>query len=315
MGRIARRIAQRIGWAIVVVWFVVTATFAMLATIPEDPARALLGPHAPLEAVERVREHYCLDRGMLVQYGCWLANVTRGDLGESYASKRPVVDIIADRAWPTVQLALATLVVQLAIGVPLGLLAASRRRLGRAVSLVEILGLSAPSFVVGTVLLYVFAYQLGWFPLAGYGGGALARLHHLVLPALALASFGAMYYAGVLRTELRSELARDYVRTARAKGVPERGVVLGHALRPALGALVALVGTDLGVLLGGAVVIESLFAWPGLGREALQAIFELDLPLVVGVVMVSAIAVVVANLLADLVHLWLDPRLRDDQQQ
>ncbi|MDX2089918.1 MAG: ABC transporter permease [Kofleriaceae bacterium] len=310
---VIRRIAQRIGWTLVVVWFVVTATFAMLSTIPEDPARALLGPHAPPEATQRVREHYCLDQGTFAQYGCWLANVARGDLGESYASKRPVVDIIADRAWPTVQLALATLVLQLAIGIPLGLLAAARRRLGRAMSVVEVLGLSAPAFVVGTVLLYLFAYQLGWFPLAGYGDGVLGRLHHLALPAAALASFGAVYYAGVLRAELRTELARDYVRTARAKGVAERDVLVRHALRPALGALVALVGTDLGALLGGAVVVESLFAWPGLGREALQAILELDLPVIVGVVMVSAIAVVVANLVADLVHLWLDPRLRDNQ--
>jgi peptide/nickel transport system permease protein len=180
------------------------------------------------------------------------------------------------------------------------------------VSALELAGLSAPSFVVATLLAYVFAYRLGWFPIAGYGDGVLARLHHLALPALSLATFGAAYYAGIVRDELRAELARDYVRTACAKGVSERGVAVRHALRPALAPLVALAGTDVGVLLGGAAVIESVFAWPGLGRELLQAIFALDLPVIAGGVMIGAIAVVIANLLADLIQMWLDPRLRED---
>lgn len=303
-----RLVARRVVWTLVVIWFVVTATFLMTAAIPADPAKALLGPHADTEAVDRVKKHYCLDEGIVVQYGCWLSSVARGDLGESYRSKRPVIDIIADKIGPTIQLALAAIVLQLLIGVPLGILAALRRGRwpDRAATAATLLAQSAPQFFLGTILLYVFAYRFGWFPIAGYG-----TLAHLVLPAFTLASIGIAYYARVVKSELAEALDADYVRTARAKGLPERTVVLRHALRNALGPLVTLIGLDLGVLLGGAVVVEAIFAWPGLGREVLQAVLELDLPLILGTVLVTAIAIAVANLLSDLALLWLDPRLRD----
>jgi peptide/nickel transport system permease protein len=306
-------IVRRAGWTVVVVWFVVTATFLVTVAIPADPARALLGPHGTAEAIERVRAHYCLDRGVVQQYRCWIARVAQGDLGESYRSKRAVTAIIADRVWPTAQLALAALALQLVLGVPLGILAATRR--GRwpdhGVHLVSSVAQSVPAFVAGTVLLYVAAYRWGWFPLAGYGTGGWDRLAHLALPAMTLAAVGMAYYARLVRAELIDVLREDYVRTARAKGLPERAVIARHALRNALGPIVALVGLDLGVLLSGAVVIELIFAWPGLGRELLQAILELDIPLILGVVMVSAVAVAIANLIVDAVQLWLDPRLRD----
>jgi peptide/nickel transport system permease protein len=298
------------------VWFVVTATFVMTAAIPADPAAALLGPHATEDALARVRAHYCLDRGIVQQYGCWLDRVAHGDLGDSYRSKRPVTAIIADRIWPTAQLALAAIVLQLVLGVPLGIIAATRR--GRwpdlAANLVGLVGQSAPPFFVGTVLLYLLAYRWGWFPLSGYGGPGWDRLAHLVLPAMTLAAVGVAYYARVLRSELVDVLREDYVRTARAKGLPERAVIGRHALRNALGPLVALIGLDLGVLLGGAVVIEVIFAWPGLGREILQATLEVDIPLIIGVVLITAVAIAIANLLVDLAAPWLDPRLRDRQR-
>jgi peptide/nickel transport system permease protein len=273
----------------------------------------LVGPHGTAETIERVRAHYCLDRGMAGQYGCWIARIARGDLGESYRSKRAVVEILADRLWPTAQLALAAIALQLALGVPLGIAAARRRGswLDGGVSLVSSVAQSVPAFVAGTVLLYVAAYRWGWFPIGGYGAGGWDRLVHLALPAMTLASVGTAYYARLVRSELIDVLSEDYVRTARAKGLPERIVIGRHALRNALGPIATLVGLDLGILLSGAVVIELIFAWPGLGRELLQAILELDIPLILGVVMVSACAIAIANLLVDIVQRWLDPRLRD----
>jgi peptide/nickel transport system permease protein len=306
-------IVRRAGWMLVVVWFVVTVTFLVTAAIPADPAQALLGPHATEETLARVRAHYCLDRGIASQYGCWLGRVVHGDLGESYRSKRPVTAIIADRIWPTAQLALAALALQLVLGVSLGVVAAIHR--GRwqdhAVNLVSVLGQSVPAFFAGMLLLYVFAYRWAWFPIGGYGAGGWDRIAHLVLPAITLASLEIVYYARIVRSELVDVLGEDYVRTARAKGLPEHVVIGRHALRNALGPLVTLAGLDLGVLLGGAVVTEYIFAWPGLGREVLQAILEVDIPLILGVVLVSAIAIAVANMLVDVAYLWIDPRLRD----
>ncbi|MCE9577799.1 MAG: ABC transporter permease [Deltaproteobacteria bacterium] len=307
-----RFVLRRLVWSALVVWFVVSATFAMLTIIPADPVRALLGPHATPKTIERVRERYCLDEDLIGQYGCFVGRIATGDLGESFRSKRPVAAIIADRVWPTTQLALAAIFLQLVIGVPLGILAAIRRN--RApdylANVGALIGQSAPTFFIGTLLVYLFGFRFGWFPVSGYGTGFWDRLHHLVLPATTLAAVGVAYYSRVVRSEMIEILGEDYVRTARAKGLGERAVVGRHALRNALGPLVTLVGLDLGVLMGGAVVTESIFAWPGLGREVLQAIFEVDIPLIIGVVMFTAIAIVLANLVVDLVQAWLDPRIR-----
>lgn len=306
-------LAKRLLWTIVVVWFVVSATFAMIVAIPAEPARALLGPHASADAIEKVRKDYCLDASLVEQYGCYVGRIARGDLGESFRTHRSVASVIKDRMWPTVQLTFAAILLQLVIGIPLGMWAAARRRRwpDRATSLVVLLGQSAPTFFLGTVLLYSFAYGLGWFPLGGYGDGFFGRLHHLVLPAFTLAALGIAYYARLVRSELGETLGADFIRTARAKGLSESEVLARHALRPVLAPLTSLVGIDLGMMLGGAVVTESIFAWPGLGREVLQAVTEVDIPLILGVVLVSAIAIALANLLADLVAAKLDPRLRD----
>jgi peptide/nickel transport system permease protein len=308
-----RFVIARLGWTLIVAWFVVSVTFAIVALIPAEPARAMLGPHATPEAIERVNREYCLNESLPVQYACFVGRIATGELGESFRTHRKVSALLAERAWPTVQLALAALVVALALGVPLGVWAAMRRGRwpDRAASAVSLLGQSAPTFFIGTVLLYVFAYGLGWFPLGGYGDGLIDRLHHLALPATTLAALGIAYYARLVRSELADVLDADFIRTARAKGLSERAVVVRHALRATLGPLVALVGIDLGVLLGGAVVTESIFAWPGLGREVLQAILEVDIPLILGVVLVSALVIALANLLADIVAVKLDPRLRD----
>ncbi|MBX3162182.1 MAG: ABC transporter permease [Deltaproteobacteria bacterium] len=305
-------VARRVAWAVLVAWFAATAAFAVVALVPADPVKALLGPHATPDAIERARAHYCLDEGVAGRYACWIGNAARGDLGESYRTRRPVGELLADRIWPTAQLALAAIFLQLAIGVPLGVFAARRRGRwpDRAVSFAGLVAQSAPPFVVGTALVYLLAYRFDVFPTSGYGEGVLDRLRHLVLPALTLATAGVAYYARVVRSELADTLAEDYVRTARAKGLPERTVVLRHALRPALGPLLALIGLDLGVLLGGAVVVEAIFAWPGLGREVLQAVVEVDTPLVVAVVFLASLAIAAANLVVDLAMFWIDPRVR-----
>jgi len=172
-------VLRRLGWSIVVVWFVITATFAMTTAIPADPVRALLGAHSTPDAIERVRAHYCLDRGVVGQYRCYIAAIVRGDLGESYRSKRPVATIIAEKIWPTAQLAFAAIFLQLLIGVPLGVIAAIRRNRWQdhGANVIGLLGQSAPTFFIGTLALYFFAYRFGWFPIGGYGDGVLGRLH------------------------------------------------------------------------------------------------------------------------------------------
>jgi peptide/nickel transport system permease protein len=304
-------LVRRLAWSALAIWFVVTATFLMVMAIPADPARALLGPHATEETAARVRDHYCLDEDLPTQYACFVGRIARGDLGESFRTRRRVSEVIWVRLWPTAQLTLAAIVLQLLIALPLGVWAGARR--GRwpdtATGVLTLLGQSAPTFLIATVLVYLLGFQAGWFPIAGYGGGGLDRLYHLVLPAFTLAAVGVAYYARVVRAEMIEALRQDYVRTARAKGLPERAVVLRHGFRNALGPVVTLVGLDLGVLMGGAVVTETVFAWPGLGREVLQAILEVDIPLILGVTLVSAIAIVVANLIVDLVQAWLDPRV------
>ena len=303
-------VLRRLVWSLAAIVLVVSATFAMVVAIPADPARARVGAHADAETLGRARAHYCLDRSLPEQYGCYVGRLAHGDLGESYRTRRPVADILWARAWPTVQLALAALVLQLAIGLPLGAWSAVRRgrwpdRVGGVITLV---GASVPTFVLDTLAVYVLAFGAGWFPVAGYGEGLAGRLHHLLLPALTLACAGIATYVRVARAELIEQLAADHVRTARAKGVAEMSVVFRHAGRNAVAPLVAVAGVDLGVLFGGAVVTETVFAWPGLGRETLLAVLDLDLPLILGVTLLAAVAVVIVNLVADLVVTRLDPR-------
>jgi len=195
---------------------------------------------------------------------------------------------------------------ELLIGIPLGILAAARRgRVDRGIMILAFAGVSAPQFVVGLILLYVFAYVIGWFPLSGFGG-----LNHLILPALTLGIGGGGWYARVLRSNLVEVMRQDYIRTARAKGLSERSVVMIHALRNAILPAVAMVGLDIGTFMGGAVVVESVYGWPGIGQLAWQAIQRVDSPIIMGVTLVAAVAIVIGNLLADLVTPLIDPRVR-----
>ncbi len=302
--------ARALGRGLVIVLCAVTVAFAILHLAPGDPVHTLVGPHATPETMAEARAHHGLDRSLPAQYATMLGHLARGDLGESFRTHRPVREIIVERLGPTLQLMAAVLVLQIVFGVPLGVVAARRRgrAADRAVGVGTVLALSAPPFVLATVLLYLVGFLWGWLPILGYGEGLVERLRHLALPALSLAAGGAAMTAQLVRAELVRTLAEDYVRTARAKGLPERAVVWRHALRPALIAAVAALGTELAMVLTGAVAVESIFGWPGLGREALQAVLELDIPLILGVVIVGAVAVTIINVVSELVQRRLDPR-------
>lgn len=307
----ARFLCKRLAWAVVVLWFVISGTFALAYLLPADPVRAMVGPHGDPATVARLRARMCLDRPFVVQYGCYVGRIARGDLGESFRTKRPVTKIVGEKLWPTAQLALAALALQLLIGLPLGIIAALKRNRAAdaAASVFALLGQSAPTFFLGPLFMYLLAYRFGWFPVSGYGEAGWDRLAHLFLPALTLAVTGIAYYARLVRAEMIEVLEEDYVRTARAKGLPRRTVVLKHGLRNALVPVVTLVALDLGVLMGGAVVTEYIFGWPGLGREAVNAILNVDLPIILGVVLFAATAILVANLIVDVVYALLDPRV------
>jgi len=307
-----RFLIRRLAWAVVVLWFVVSATFAIAYLLPADPAAAAVGPHADAATVERVRGEMCLDRSFFEQYGCYVGRMAGGDLGTSMRTGQSVWSLLSQRILPTLELALAAIALQILIGIPLGMLAASRkRRLSDwLASGFATVAQSAPAFFVGPLLMFVLGHQLGWFPVSGRGEGGLDRLWHLFLPALTLALVGMAYYVRLTRAEMLTALESDYIRTARAKGVSQTRVVVVHGGRNAMPPLLTIIGLDLGALMGGAVVVEYVFQWPGLGREAVAAIFAMDLPVVLGVVLLSAIAILLANLLADLGTAVLDPRVR-----
>ena len=305
-------ILRRIVWSLVILWMVATTTFAMTVLLPSDPARLLAGPHASPETILQIRTELGLDDPLTTQYGRYMGRLIEGDLGKSYRTNYPVMKDILERFPRTMALALAAIAFELLIGIPIGVMAALNPGkpmdyLGMTGALV---GISAPTFFIGLIFMYVFGFQLGLFPIGGYGSGGLDTLWHLILPALTLGFAGAAYHSRLVRSEMLDLLGQDFVRTARAKGLSEARVVVKHVLRNALVPVVTLVGLDLGVLLGGAVITEAVFAWPGLGKLAIDGIFQRDLPVIMGTVIVSSVMILAANLLVDISYSWLDPRSR-----
>ncbi|MGQ9910227.1 MAG: ABC transporter permease [Candidatus Flexifilum sp.] len=286
---------------------VATISFVLVFMMPGDAARMYAGPRAPEETVERIREQWGLNDPLPVQYVRYLARALQGDLGRSTRDQRPVTVAVVERLPATLQLALAGLFVELAIGIPLGVLAATRPGSfwDNASTAGALIGISLPPFAFGLVMLYLFGFVIPIFPLGGYGG-----IEHLILPALVLGLGGAAFYARVLRNSMLEVIGDDYIRTARAKGLPPRAVLTRHVLRNALLPVVTVAGVDLAQLLGGVVVIEAVFGWPGIGFQAWQAIRNQDTPMIMGTVLVAASAVVVMNLLIDLLYVALDPRVR-----
>lgn len=290
---------------------VATVAFLLTFVAPADPARSIAGPNASAAAVERIRLALGLDRPALDQLASWFGGLLRGDLGVSYQlGGVRVLDLILARLLPTIELAVAGLAVALLVGVPLGVRAATRpgSLLDRLGGILGSLLLAVPGFLLGILLLYLFAYQWRLFPLATPTWDPL-DVRALVLPALTLGLVSVPFYLRVARLSTLDELSQDYVRTARAKGLDERAVTWRHAFRNAMLPVVTLAGLDLGFALGGVVVIESVFGWPGIGSQAVRAISTEDLPVLMGTLLVGTLCIVVASLVVDVIHVLLDPRV------
>jgi len=291
--------------------------FMVLHLAPGDPAEIMLGSQATQEDLARLRADLGLTEPLYAQYVRWLGQVARGDLGRSIWMKRPVLSEVLGRFKATLLLTGAALALSTVGGLALGIASATRPNslLDRLSAVASLFGASMPVFWLGIVLMVVFALWLGWLPASGmfspYGGGDLRDLlAHLVLPAVTLAAASVTIIARLTRSTMLETLAQDYIRTARAKGVVERAVVLRHGLKNALIPIVTVVGVQAGYLLGGAVLTETVFAWPGVGTLMVQGILARDFPLVQGCVLVVALSFVLINLAVDLLYAWLDPRIR-----
>lgn len=288
--------------------------FLILHLVPGDPATVIAGPTAPADVIANIRTQLGLDQPLLVQYWRYLSSALHGDLGRSILSRRQVSDEVAGAFLNTLELVIAARVWSLLIGIPIGVLAAARRRsiFDKLSMVTALLGLSLPIFWIGLMAMWLFAVKLGWLPISGRGGPmwTAAGLQHLVLPALTLGGVQVPALARLTRSSLLEALNQDYVRTARAKGLAERLVVAKHALKNAMLPVVTVVGLQFAGLLGGAVVTETIFSWPGLGRLAVTAILTRDFPIVQGTILVSAVTFVTINVLTDFLYAVLDPRIK-----
>ncbi len=309
---LARRVALRLLRSVFVVWLAMTLVFFAVHGIG-DPAIATLGPRARPEQIVQFRERHGLDQPLPAQYGHFLVGMATLDLGTSWRDDRAVTDVLATRLPRTLLLMSLATTFELLLGLGLGLLAARRR--GSLIDTLAMglafLGVSTPSFFLGVLALQFLAFRMGWFPVGGYGVDAGDHLAHAVLPALVLASLGAATYARLFRSEIIEVSAQDHVRTARAKGLSSQRVMLAHVVRNALPPIVTLLGLSLPSLVAGAVVTESIFGWPGMGRLAMESIYSFDLPMLLGIVFVGAITVQVGNLGAEWLVTRIDPRTRD----
>ena len=302
-------IVRRLLWMVLVLFGVAAITFVIAFLVPGDPARLYAGTNASPQAVKIIHHQLGLDRPLWVQFGDYMWRVVHLDFGFSYRYQAPVLPAILQRFPATAELAIAGVFFELIIGMPIGILSAIRPGSfwDRATMVFTFVALAAPPFWLGLIFLFVFGVVLPVFPIGGYGGGAP---QYLFLPALTLGLGGAAYYARLLRASLLDILKSDYIRTAWAKGLTERQVILRHAIPNSLTVIVSQLGMDLGYFLAGVVVIETVFAWPGIGKQAVDAIFTLDIPLVMGTVLFGALLIVTANVVVDISYTFIDPRVR-----
>ncbi len=302
-----RYVSTRILQAILILLGVSFITFLLLYILPADPAVQIAGRSATPETVASIRAELGLDQPLFVQYLDYMANLLQGDLGRSYLQKTEVGSLIMSRIGPSLSLMFFAILIELLIGLSAGIIAAINRGKiwDKLFMVLSFIAVSAPQFIVSILMLYVFAVKLGWFPIGGYGDPI-----DYVLPALTLGLLGSGWYSRVMRSSMLEVMRQDYIRTARAKGAPLTRIVRVHAVKNAVLPIVAMIGLDIGIFMGGIVVVESVFGWPGIGQLAWQAIQRVDIPIIMGVTLVSAVAIVLGNLIADLIAPFVDPRIK-----
>ncbi|MDM9559479.1 ABC transporter permease [Bordetella petrii] len=308
-------IARRLLATVPVMVMVAVVVFAMLRLTPGDPAAILAGDDATGAQLEAIRQSMGLDQPILTQFGVWMGQLARGDLGVSLLSGKPVLDLIGNRVGPTLALALATIVVTVIVAVPMGIVAARKRGrlLDRLVMTLSVFGFSVPTFVIGYLLIYLLALKLGWFPVQGYkpaAGGFWPFAHRLVLPTLALSGIYIALVARITRSSIIEVMGEDFIRTARAKGARERAILLRHALRNAAVPIVTIIGIGIASLITGVVVTESVFNLPGLGRLVVEAVLARDYPVIQGLILLFSFTYILINLVVDVLYTVFDPRIR-----
>jgi peptide/nickel transport system permease protein len=308
-------IFRRLLATVPVLLIVAVLVFLMLRLTPGDPAAILAGDAASSEQIAEIRASLGLDRPLPVQFAIWIGNLARGELGQSYFYKMQVTQLIGQRLEPTMALATLTIFFAVVVSIPLGVLAAWRFGgwFDRALMGFSVLGFSVPVFVLAYILIWIVSLQLGWFPVQGYrrlADGFFPFLHHLILPALTLSVIYIALIARVTRASVLEALGEDYVRTARAKGLPEMRVLVRHALANAAVPIATVIGIGIAILIGGVVVTESVYAIPGLGRLTVDAVLARDFPTIQGVILFFSFIYVLVNLLIDLSYVFLDPRIR-----
>jgi peptide/nickel transport system permease protein len=308
-------VLRRLMAAIPVMGVVAIAVFALLHVTPGDPAVIIAGDYATTEDIARIRARLGLDQPLVTQAGLWLGRIVRGDLGTSIFSGLPVATLIKQRAEATIGLTLFAMVISVGVGVPLGVLAAWKKGswIDRGVMVVAVSGFSMPTFWLGFLLVFVFAISVHWLPVQGYrplGDGVWPFLRHLILPAITLSVVYLALIARMTRASMLGVLGEDFIRTAFAKGLAPRRVLIRHALKNASLPVVTIIGLGFALLIGGAVVTESVFALPGLGRLTVDAIVRRDYPVIQGVILVVSGVYVLINLVVDVLYVFLDPRIR-----
>nr|WP_255555512.1 ABC transporter permease [Enterovibrio paralichthyis] len=315
--RVGSYFLRRLVSAIPVLFGITVIVFLIMSMIPGDPATAILGAYATPENVAKINKDLGLDQPLVNQYFIWLTNMLQGDFGRSYSLNRPVIDEVMERFNATMILAGVSFVLCSFLGIIAGVVSAARQfsLADKGITLVVLLGISIPSFFLGMMMILLFAVNLRWLPVSGmyaiYGGGDLPDLlMHLIMPAVALASVATGVIARLSRSAMLEVLRQDYIRTARAKGVHERKVIWKHALKAAMVSIIPVLGIQAGFVLSGAVYIEMVFQWPGVGKMLVEGILKRDILLVQGGVVFVAACYVLFNIAVDMLQSWLDPRIK-----